>query len=250
MFHYDVVTQQSDPQMRIVWAHGWGHDANAMRELALPFAPHAENVLLDFPGFGKSPPPDTSWSTGDYADATREFLDTLKPMATTYWVGHSFGCRVGMQMAARHPGILSGMALIAAAGLQRRRGPVEQIKYLRRLWSYKIGARLLRFLGRDPKDLAMKYGSPDYRNAGSMRGVFVNVVREDLTEVARRITIPVKLIYGREDAETPVEMGLRLNQLIPRSELLVLDHQDHYSVLGEGRYPVIKAIQKLTGVDT
>ena len=54
----------------------------------------------------------------DYADAFAEWLSTL-PRARRIWIGHSFGCRVGLQLAARHPATVDGLFLIAAAGLPR-----------------------------------------------------------------------------------------------------------------------------------
>jgi pimeloyl-ACP methyl ester carboxylesterase len=59
------------------------------------------SVALDLPGFGASPPPPGPWGTLDYADCLLEVIDT---MATPLVVlGHSFGGRVALQLAATHP---------------------------------------------------------------------------------------------------------------------------------------------------
>ena len=76
-----------------------------------------------------------------------------------------------------------------------------------------------------------------------MREILAKVVREDLTDVARQISCPVLLIYGGKDTETPPEIGERLAELIPNADLNVLDTQDHYSLLGDGRHQVAKRVR-------
>ena len=86
--------------------------------------------------------------------------------------------------------------------------------------------------------LRARFGSADYANAGAMRAVFLETIREDLTEVARAVSVPTLLVYGTLDTETPPEIGERLNALIPGSRLVLLERQDHHTVLGQpGRKP-------------
>lgn len=230
------------PATRIVWAHGWGQSGAAFRPLAEAFAGSAENLLLDLPGFGASPVPPETWGTADYADAAAELLANLPPIKRTIWIGHSFGCRVGVQLAARHPGLLDAMVLIAAAGLKRKRSPLEQARFGARRLAFRGLKRFYALTGRDAAPLAARFGSADYRNAGPLRPVFVRAVNEDLGEVARTVTCPVLLVFGRNDTETPPDMGERYAALMGAARLVVLDHQDHYSVLGDGRHAVIKQI--------
>ena len=239
---FRTISSNADADTRIIWAHGWGQSGQAFEPLATAFAARAENLLIDFPGFGASPLPPDAWSTGDYADAVERWLGTLPPVTRTIWVGHSFGCRVGIQLAARHPERLERMVLIAAAGLKRKRTPVEQLRFRWRTTSFKLLKRLYTLTGRDPAVLSGRYGSADYRNAGALRPIFVKVISEDLSDVARRISCPVQLVFGSNDAETPPEFGTRYNSLIAGSKLAILDHQDHYTVLGDGRHAVAKII--------
>lgn len=237
-----MLAARPDADTRIVWAHGWGQTGAAMRQLAEPFGARAENVLIDLPGFGSSPLPPPAWGTADYADAVAGFLAGLSPRRRTIWVGHSFGCRVGIQLAARHPARLERMVLIAAAGLKRRRGPLEEARFRWRRLSFQAIKRLYRLTGRDPAALSERFGSADYRAAGAMRPIFIKVVSEDLSDVARQVRCPVQLVFGRNDTETPPEFGERYQVLMPNAALTVLEHQDHYTVLGEGRHAVAKII--------
>ena len=120
----------------VIWAHGWGQDHHAFLALAQSLERAAHHTLIDFPGFGLSPPPAEAWDTADYADAVAEWLATL-PRGRRIWVGHSFGCRVGLRLAARHPEAVDAMVLAAAAGLQRRRSFPEKLRFSIRIRLFK-----------------------------------------------------------------------------------------------------------------
>ncbi len=232
---------------RFVWAHGWGQSRRALSPLAEALAGQGTHLLLDFPGFGESPPPPQAWDTGDYADATAELLATRGPAAKTIWVGHSFGCRVGLQIAARHPQSVSGLFLIAGAGLPRQRSLAERMRLGARVRTFKALKRAAPLLGLDEEKLRRHFGSKDYANAGEMRAVLAKVVSEDLSDIARQIACPVHLVYGENDTETPPEIGERLSRLIPRAELTILPRQDHYSVLTTGKHQVLKRLRDFVG---
>lgn len=225
----------------IVWAHGWGQSHAAFLPLMQPFETQAAHTLLDLPGFGASPVPGTVWGTADYADAAASFIRAVIG-GPVIWVGHSFGCRVGLQLAARHPDLVQGLFLIAAAGLKPKR-PIFKTAYIKaRIFLFKTLKRLIP-LGLNEQALYRFFGSPDYRNASALRPIFVKVVNEDLTDTARCVSCPTTLIYGTLDTETPLEIGQRLNRLIQGSELVALDGLDHYSILGEGRHRVAPAFK-------
>jgi pimeloyl-ACP methyl ester carboxylesterase len=227
----------------VVWAHGWGQDHHAFLALAGSLARAAHHTLVDFPGFGESPRPAADWGTADYADAMAEWLAGL-PRGRRIWVGHSFGCRVGMRLAARHPELIDAMVLVAGAGLRRRRSLVERLRIFLRVRAFKA-LKFVERLGIDVDARKAKYGSADYRSAGAMRPIFVKVATEDQTEVARAIRCPVSLIYGERDGETPPEMGERLSRLIPRSTLKIIPGLDHHTILTDGGPQVVHAVSQL-----
>lgn len=232
---------------RFVWAHGWGQSRRALSPLAEAFSGQGAHLLLDFPGFGQSGPPPDAWGTADYADATAELLAARPPAATTIWVGHSFGCRVGLQIAARHPESVSALFLIAGAGLPRQRSLGERVRLGARVRTFKALKRAAPVLGLDEEKLRRRFGSKDYANAGAMRAVLAKVVSEDLSDLARQIACPVHLVYGETDTETPPEIGERLSRLIPNAKLTVLPRQDHHSVLTSGKHQVLKRLRDFAG---
>lgn len=220
----------------LIWGHGWGHSHRALLPLADPMQRMAASWLVDFPGFGESPLPPGAWGTEDYADAMAEWIEGMPP-GKRIWVGHSFGCRVGLQLAARHPGAVSGLFLIAAAGLPPQRSLPARLRRAPRRIGFRI-ARALTPEGPARDRLRERYGSSDYRNAGAMRPVLVKAVNEDLGEVARAVRCPVVLVHGDNDRESPPDIATRIHALIPGSRLHLLRGFDHWTILTDGRHQV------------
>ncbi|MCD8562788.1 MAG: alpha/beta hydrolase [Alphaproteobacteria bacterium] len=220
----------------ILWGHGWGQSHEAFQPLAESLSRQGKHILIDFPGFGKSSQPDADWSTEDYADALALWIreQNLPPVL---WVGHSFGGRVGIQLAARHPELVKGLFLIAGAGLKRQRPPLKKAYFWLRVRLFKLLKKLIP-LGLNEEWLRGKFGSRDYNNAGPLRGIFLKTIAEDLSPVATAIKCPLTLVYGEKDTETPPEFGQRYHALVPGSSLFILEGEDHYSVLSHGRHQV------------
>ena len=132
--HYETSGNPDGPT--ILWAHGWGQSHAAFLPLIESFKSMGRHIAVDFPGFGASPVPHDVWSTADYADAMAEFIKSLADQKVI-WVGHSFGCRVGLQMAIRHPDMIAGLFLIGGAGLRRKRSLVENISLYSKIYTFK-----------------------------------------------------------------------------------------------------------------
>lgn len=231
-----------DADVVMVWGHGWGQTHQSFMPLVTSLEKSAFHIVIDFPGFGQSPVPPDVWSTSDYADAVAKLIrsQTDKPVI---WAGHSFGGRVGLQLAAHHPGLIKGLCLIAAAGLPRKHPLWHKLYYGARIKLFKFLKSLIPH-GIVKEDWLMRtFGSADYNQAGPMRSILVKTVNEDLTETARKISCPTLLIYGENDTETPPEIGERLQTLINGSKMVHLPAQDHYSVLGEGRHQVAPLVK-------
>lgn len=198
----------SEPR-RILALHGWGrtHEDFAAALGSLPA------VAPDLPGFGAAPPPPEAWGSIDYAG----FLDLLfthgdldPPVVV---VGHSFGGRVAVQLAASQPErvgalVLTGVPLVRPDPATGPRRPPLAYRVVRRLARAGLvgDARLERARGR--------YGSADYRQAqGVMRNVLVRTVGEEYSEPIAAVAssaLPVEMVWGEDDTETPPAIAQRL----------------------------------------
>ena len=243
VFHLESDSAADKPLL--IWAHGWGHTHANLLPLAEAMRPSSASALIDFPGFGASPLPPGVWGTADYADAVAEWLARLPP-GRRLWVAHSFGCRVGLQLAARHAEAVDGLFLIAAAGLQPRRS----LKARLRLAARRSAFRLMRGVvpeGPARERLRRHFGSADYARAGPLRPILAKTVVEDLSDAAQQVRCPTVLVYGDQDRETPPEMGERLRALIPDSRLYLLRGFDHWNVLTEGRHQLAHRLAEFVG---
>lgn len=225
----------------ILWAHGWGQSHRSFTPLIQSLPNIGLHINFDLPGFGQSPKPQKDWDTNEYADAIALFIKEMG-FKSIIWIGHSFGCRVGIRLASHHPELVSKLILIAGAGLKRKRNPFEKIKFKTKVFIYKLLRNII--LSNSGKSwLRNKFSSSDDLNAGEMRGIFRKAIAEDLSKDAKKIQCKTTLIYGEKDQETPTEFGQRYHRFIQNSQLYILENQDHYTVLGQGRYIVAKLIR-------
>lgn len=243
MFTYSAMNIDTNLPL-IIWAHGWGHSHKSFEHFIPPFAQTARHIMLDFPGFGDSPEPPEHWGTKEHADAIAAWLKE-EGFPPVIWIGHSYGCRMGTQLAAHYPEAIKAMVYIGGAGLKTPR-PLWKRTYL--YMRIKLFKALKRFA---PESKLRRYlGSRDYnQTSGVMRKIFVRVVNEDLVEEAAKVTCPVALIYGQNDTETPPCVGKKYAKLMNKATLHILGGQDHYTVLQTGRHRVIKIISEfLNGI--
>lgn len=222
--------------------HGWGASsdlfAGTMRGLGEGF----DLIAPDFPGFGATPPPPVAWGVGEYVDWTLALMDWLG-VERANLVGHSFGGRVAIKLAALHPERVARVVLTDAAGIR----PKRDWRYHARVRSFKLMRRLAqaRYTPQPLREWAgaqvARQGSPDYKAAsGTVRGSFVRVVNEDLRAYLPRIAAPTLLIWGDRDEETPLADGQLMERLIPDAGLVVFAGAGHYAYIEDSaRFCVI-----------
>lgn len=229
----------------LVFGHGWGRTYRDFIPVAEALAPIASSYLIDFPGFGDTPRPDETWGTSEYADHMLDFLQVEHGLSKFIWVGHSFGGRVGMRIAASHPSAIRHLFLVASAGAPRTRTTLQKLRGRRRGMEFKFRKSLAK--SDDAlQALETEYGSPDYiqsRETG-LRDIFVKTVNEDQTDTLAQIQCPTTLIYGGKDVDTPVEIGQKLAAGIADSHLIICPHYDHISILDRGRHQIALCIKE------
>ena len=217
----------------VVLLHGWGGQAASMTPLITGLRDQYRIVAFDLPGFGGTSPPPVAWGTPEYAAFVEKAVASLGVTRATY-VGHSFGGRIGLWLAAHVPDTVQALVLIDAAGIK----PPVTFRRRMRLIVYKTARMILRLpvLGaKGPalqERLAMRFGSPDYRAvSGVMRSSFVKTVNLDLSECLQAIAAPTLLIWGEKDTETPIADGRKMERLIGGSRLIAVAGAGHFSYL-------------------
>jgi pimeloyl-ACP methyl ester carboxylesterase len=101
----------------------------------------------------------------------------------------------------------------------------------------KVGKYAARFLGSPGERLrALLVGrsaSADYLAAGPLRPTLVKLVNADLRPFMPRVAVPTLLVWGSDDADTPLSAAREMERLIPDAGLVVLDRAGHYSYLDQ-----------------
>lgn len=217
----------------VVLLHGWDAQIKSFWPVADQLAPLGYAVyVLDLPGFGASEAPLETWSVADYMHFVIAFLDALD-LGQVAVIGHSFGGRIALMLAAEHPDRVSKMVLANSAGL---RTPPTVAQLLRGFAAKTVRATL-DTLGlsalreRLQANYNQRYASEDYLNAGALRETFLQVIGQDLTEFAVRVQAPTVLIWGDQDTDTPLWQGQKLEQLIPDAGLIIFQGAGHFSYL-------------------
>jgi pimeloyl-ACP methyl ester carboxylesterase len=211
---FGSLTGEAPP--RVLALHGWARthrDFDAVLAPATPTGPPLPAIALDLPGFGATPAPPGPWGSAQYAEAVAPVLDEMDQPVVV--LGHSFGGRVGLHLAASYPRqvralVLTGVPLAPPPG--RRARPAAGYRLVR-------GLRRVHLVSEDRLEAArQRYGSPDYRAAqGVMRQVFVKVVGERYEEQLAAIDCPVSLVWGDDDTAAPLAVPDALRQAVTRS---------------------------------
>jgi pimeloyl-ACP methyl ester carboxylesterase len=195
-------------------------------------APHFRTLAIDFPGFGRSALPPTTWGVDDYAASVSGWLDDLG-IARASFVGHSFGGRVAIVLAATRPERVDKLILVDSAGILPRRTvgyhlKVRASRLARRVLAAPPFARVRPTLERR---LYAAIGANDYANAGPLRPTFVRVVNHDLRPLLPQIGAPTLIIWGENDDATPLADGELMAREIPNARLVVYRGAGHFAYL-------------------
>jgi pimeloyl-ACP methyl ester carboxylesterase len=216
----------------VVLLHGWGTSSQSLTPLCEDLATTFHVLAVDLPGFGWSQPPPSAWGTQEYAGHILRLMQATG-IDRAALVGHSFGGRVAIALAAVEPRRISRLVLVASAGVRRPRGPgyylrVATAKLIKRFFSLPgWGATGQRFIAK----VSGRIGSRDYRAAGTMRPTLVRLVNEDLTPILPAIQAPTLILWGDRDQEVPRSAMETMATKIPQSRLVVISGAGHFPFL-------------------
>ncbi len=215
----------------VVLLHGWGAEANSFKPVFDWLSRSYQVYALDLPGFGLSEMPSTAWDASDYAKFLSAFFHKLN-IDKAHLIGHSYGGRISIVMAAEEPEKVDKLILVDSAGII----PPRTVKYYIRVSIAKIG-RLIRCCGtlgnRLADSISQRVGSKDYQKAGPMRATLVKSVNQNLRPLLSKIQASTLLIWGENDTDTPISFGKIMEKEIPDAGLVILKDAGHFSYLDQ-----------------
>ncbi|HPS28503.1 MAG TPA: alpha/beta hydrolase [Candidatus Paceibacterota bacterium] len=211
----------------ILFLHGWRSESLLWEKAMLTLAGAGFSLYaLDLPGFGYSEYPEETFGVSEYADIVKKFI--LKfDLTPVILVGHSFGGRISIKLAAQDPELVSKVVLVDSAGFidtslaKKIKGSIAKI--LKPV--FKIpGLKSLK-----PK-LYNLMGAGDYLATPQLTSSYIKIVREDLSSDMEQIDKPTLIFWGDRDKTTPVDYAKRMNNLIKGSQLEIVPG-GHFSFL-------------------
>jgi pimeloyl-ACP methyl ester carboxylesterase len=208
-------TGQGDP--RVIALHGWGRSGADFHTI---LEGH-DAMALHLPGFGPTTPPPAAWSPAEYADNLAHALGDLPPVVL---VGHSFGGRIAVRLAARHPERVKALVLtgVPLTRIGQRSKPALAFRVARALHAARLLPEAVM------ESFRQKYGSADYRAAtGVMRQILVTAVSEDYLDDATRVSQPVIMVWGELDRAAPLAAAQKTLDYFPNATLRVVPQASH-----------------------
>lgn len=194
--------------------HGWGQNYQMMEPIYEAFKKEYRVCNLDLPGFGMSADLEKAYTIYDYVNVIKEvvrFYELDNPII----IAHSFGARIAFYYASMFP--VRYLIVSGAAGIK----PKRHMDYYIKIYTYKLLKKM---------HLSFVMGSEDYKRANAnMKKTLVHVVNEDASEVIPKIQVPILLVWGEKDEQTPMYMADKILSLNKNATLVVFENEDHFA---------------------
>lgn len=214
----------------ILILHGWNLNATKFLPLQTELNKRGYDVFCpDLPGFGNTQIPKNPLKLSDYVKFVVSFIKQKK-INRIVLIGHSFGGRIGIKLAADFPQYLHAVILTGAPGFT----PVPRLKILFFIFLAKIGRiifnfPILSFFQNVSRKFLYKIAkaSDFYNTDENMRDTFKNIISESLKEYLLKIRIPTLLLWGANDKIVPLYIAKRMEKYIKNTQLKVIPYARH-----------------------
>lgn len=153
----------------------------------------------------------------------------FKQLKNINMLGNSLGGHVGLIFTLNHPEYVKALVLTGSSGLYENSfgGSFPKRE------SYDFIKEKVAFTFYDPamasKELVDEvYGIVNDRNKVlRVLAIAKSAIRNNLSKELHKITIPVSLIWGKDDKITPPDVAVEFHELLPNSELNWVDKCGH-----------------------
>lgn len=214
----------------ILMLHGWGSNLQVYDNLTLQLKKNYRVVRFDWPGFGGSELPKTTWGIDEFTVFAAAFCAKLG-VSPDILVGHSMGGQTAVHLVGSGQLKPQKLILLAASAVRPAQGTREMLyKLIAKSGKHLVRGRLAERL---KHRLYRQTGTSDYLNSGQMQASYRQIVTQDQTGLARNITIPTLVLWGDQDNDAPLERGKLLASIINHSQLEVLPGAGHYMFVDE-----------------
>lgn len=216
---------------------GWGDTRKTFFNIINYFKDDYTIYILDYPGFGNSIFPNKSLTIYDYANLIKNFMSD-NSIINPIIIAHSFGGRIATLLTGYYNEKIDKMIMIDVASIKPKKTIFQFVKEK----IYKLLKKSAFLLPKRKKDKYLQklikiFGSDDYKSIPKpMQDTFKNIVNENLIYYLKPIKSEVLLLWGKLDKSTPLKDGIKINNLIKNSEIIIFPKAGHFSYLD---YPLL-----------
>jgi pimeloyl-ACP methyl ester carboxylesterase len=237
----------------VLLIHGIGDNSSTWETVQAKLAQRFTVIAPDLLGHGKSDKPRADYSIAAYANGMRDLLAVLDIDRVTV-IGHSLGGGVAMQFCYQFPQLVDRLVLVSTGGVTKDVHPAlrvasmpmgsEALALLRmplaltvlqiagRVVGTVLGSRgfardlpdVLRILAELPEPRASSAFTRTLRAVVDWRGQVITMLdRCYLTK-----SVPVQLIWGKDDSVIPVSHAHMAHSAMPGSRLEIFNRSGHF----------------------
>lgn len=221
----------------VIWLHGSGPGATGMSNFGanLPAFQDFRNIVVDLPGWGRSPRETTEPLLFHAAETISAALTALG-IERAHLVGNSYGGGVAMRIAVAHPEQVGRLVLMAPGGVLPADAPPWPIG-LQHLFNYMAAekpsrdamAEFVKLMVYDETLATDELIDDRYQSSVAAHPELpIPPNFGDLTPDLGRIQASTLLVWGREDQTVPLTWATKILHGIPDAELRVLPHCRHW----------------------
>jgi 2-hydroxy-6-oxonona-2,4-dienedioate hydrolase len=214
---YTLVSRHQSPSSApaLVLVHGLSVSSRYMMPTAIRLIPWYHVYILDFPGFGKSPKASHVLNITESSETLAAWMQAVSlPSATL--LGNSLGCQIIVQLALKYPERIE-RAILVSPTMDPRARTIHQ-----------LAGRLLVDLSREPPSF-LPVLVRDFLAAGVTRTLraLQYALDDPIEEYLPHIDVPTLVVRGSRDPLVSQEWAEKVNQLLPNSQLAVIEGAAH-----------------------
>jgi pimeloyl-ACP methyl ester carboxylesterase len=235
----------------LVFVHGAAEDGRVWQPQLAALADEFTIVAWDEPGAGRSSDLPADFSLADYASCLAAVIEEVG-LGPAHVAGFSWGSTVVQELYRHHPRLVATLILIGAYAGWKGSLPADEVS-ARVAGAHEMLAAPAEefdptlpglFAGEPPAEFValLEQVAADVRPESLKTQLFL-MAEADQRDLLPRIAVPTLLIWGEQDARSPLTVARQFEQAIPDTELVVIDGAGHVSNL-EKPEPVNQAVRE------
>ncbi len=221
----------------LVLVHGAASDGRFWRPQLEALADELTVIAWDEPGMGASSDPPADFGLPGYAGCLAALIESLG-LGPAHVAGLSWGGTVALELYRHAQQLVASLLLIDTYAGWKGSLPADEVRArvdgLRAtLAAPEFDPTLPGIFGPDPPPEALALVdemNADIRPANLERQLMV-MAGADLRDVLQTISVPTLLIWGEQDARSPLYVARQFEEAIPQAALVVIPDAGHCSTL-------------------